>query len=172
MSHVDPAASAAARPSALSAERTRVVPPWVTSACAAATYSAPGHPEPPGAVPEDPVDAPPHPGGVRPALTSAFTDRALGHRDRRFFFREYWGRSDGPVLPLMSTLRNTLPSLEPLLTPKEAAAILRIHFKTVNRGAAKGLVPGIKLGKHWRYRASDLHRWLEDEVNSNRQPGE
>lgn len=67
----------------------------------------------------------------------------------------------------------TLPtSREPLLIPEEAAAILRLHPKTVNRRAAKGLLPGLKIGKHWRYRASDLHRWVDEEVESSRQPDE
>jgi excisionase family DNA binding protein len=61
---------------------------------------------------------------------------------------------------------------EPLLIPEEAAANLRIHSKTVNRRAAKGLLPGLKIGKHWRYRASDLQRYIDDEIESNRQPDE
>jgi hypothetical protein len=28
-------------------------------------------------------------------------------------------------------------------------------------------IPGLKVGKRWRFRASALNRWLEDGINSN-----
>jgi len=46
--------------------------------------------------------------------------------------------------------------LEPFLTNKEVAAILKIHPAVVDRMARRGEIPGFKVGKYWRYRKSDL----------------
>ena len=49
---------------------------------------------------------------------------------------------------------------EPLLDPKQAAALLRVHQKTLVRLAREGRVPAIRVAKHWRFRASTLNLWL------------
>lgn len=57
----------------------------------------------------------------------------------------------------VTTLSNPqMTSWEPLLTPEEAAAYLRIHPKTVIRMARNRTIPALRLGKHWRFRRSDL----------------
>jgi hypothetical protein len=45
---------------------------------------------------------------------------------------------------------------EPLLDSEQAAALIRIHPKTLQRYARTGLVAGLRVGKLWRFRASDL----------------
>ena len=55
---------------------------------------------------------------------------------------------------------------EPLLTPIEAAELLRIHPKTVLSMARSHSIPAIRLGKHWRLRVCDLRSWAD----SNTQP--
>lgn len=60
--------------------------------------------------------------------------------------------------------------LEPFLTNKEVAAILKIHPAVVDRMARRGEIPGIKVGKYWRYRKSDLAVWAGSRVESSRQP--
>ena len=50
---------------------------------------------------------------------------------------------------------------EPLLDVTEAAKLLRIHPKTLRTKARSGEIPGIQLGRVWRFRASALDRWLE-----------
>jgi excisionase family DNA binding protein len=52
-------------------------------------------------------------------------------------------------------------SFEPLLDSDEAAALLKIHPKTLQKLARHGEVEGIQVGKLWRFRASALNRWLE-----------
>jgi hypothetical protein len=47
-------------------------------------------------------------------------------------------------------------SLEPLLDSDRAAAIIRVHPKTLQRYARNGIVHGVRVGKLWRFRASDL----------------
>ncbi len=49
---------------------------------------------------------------------------------------------------------------EPLLDSDEAAQLLRIHPKTLQRMARHGEVSGIQVGKLWRFRASELELWL------------
>jgi excisionase family DNA binding protein len=43
----------------------------------------------------------------------------------------------------------------------EAAAYLRINFKTVTRLAIKGKIPGQKVGARWRFLKAVLDEWLE-----------
>jgi excisionase family DNA binding protein len=47
-------------------------------------------------------------------------------------------------------------NFEPLLDSEQAAALVRIHPKTLQRYARSGLVSGLRVGKLWRFRASDL----------------
>jgi excisionase family DNA binding protein len=49
---------------------------------------------------------------------------------------------------------------EPLLDSEEAANLLRIHPKTLQKMARRGEVHGTHVGKLWRFRASDLNDWL------------
>lgn len=52
-------------------------------------------------------------------------------------------------------------SLEPLLDDERAAQFLGgIHRKTLQRMARKGEVPAYRVGRFWRYRASELNDWL------------
>ena len=59
-----------------------------------------------------------------------------------------------------------------LLTPTEAAGILRIHPKTINRMARAATIPALRLGKHWRFRMADLTQWVDTQIKSASQPGE
>ncbi len=47
-------------------------------------------------------------------------------------------------------------TFEPLLNSEQAAALMKVHPKTLQRYARSGLVAGLRLGKLWRFRASDL----------------
>ena len=49
-------------------------------------------------------------------------------------------------------------SFEPLLDSDRAAAIIQVHPKTLQRYARNGIVQGVRVGKLWRFRASDLYR--------------
>ena len=56
---------------------------------------------------------------------------------------------------------NPSPSLEPLLDDERAAQFLGgIHHKTLQRMARNGEVPAYRVGRFWRYRASELNDWL------------
>ena len=49
---------------------------------------------------------------------------------------------------------------EPLITAEDAAALLKLHPKTVKRLASDGYIPGLKIGRVWRFRASALDAWM------------
>jgi excisionase family DNA binding protein len=50
---------------------------------------------------------------------------------------------------------------EPLLNDEQAANFLGgLHPKTVQRMARRGELPAYRIGKYWRYRASELNDWL------------
>jgi len=49
---------------------------------------------------------------------------------------------------------------EPLIDPREAAAILKVCTKTVKHRAAEGSIPALRIGRFWRFRASALDAWI------------
>lgn len=53
---------------------------------------------------------------------------------------------------------------EPLIDSDEAAALLKIHPKTLQRMARNGEITAIQIGKLWRFRASQLNQWMESKV--------
>src|SRR3984893_10586659 len=52
------------------------------------------------------------------------------------------------------------PHFERLVDSREAAALLRIHPKTLQRLARKGGIRAMRIGKLWRFRTSDLDAWV------------
>jgi len=69
-------------------------------------------------------------------------------------------------IPPRSTGPNDSLQFEPLLDSDEAAALLKIHPKTLQRMARNGEITGIQIGKLWRFRASDLDCWIKDRIAS------
>jgi excisionase family DNA binding protein len=55
---------------------------------------------------------------------------------------------------------------EPLLDTQQAAALLGIHPKTLQKLARSGKVPSHRIGDLWRFRASELDIWLRTGVHS------
>jgi excisionase family DNA binding protein len=56
---------------------------------------------------------------------------------------------------------------EPLLDSNGAARLLRIHPKTLQRMARRGEIPGVQIGKLWRFRKSELNTWMERLIKRN-----
>ena len=54
----------------------------------------------------------------------------------------------------------SITEFEPLLDSSQAAALFRIHPKTLQKMARRGEIHGTHVGKLWRFRASDLNDWL------------
>jgi excisionase family DNA binding protein len=55
-------------------------------------------------------------------------------------------------------LPDTLPTL---LNADQVAEYLGLHKVTVLRFAREGKLPGLKVGREWRFRADDMRAWLE-----------
>ena len=53
---------------------------------------------------------------------------------------------------------------EPLLDTDEAAAIMKIHPKTLQRFARLGRIRGIHVGKLWRFRVSEIDDWIDRQM--------
>ena len=54
-----------------------------------------------------------------------------------------------------------ITDFEPLLNSHQAAQLLHIHHKTLQKLARRGEIRGSHVGKLWRFRASDLNLWLD-----------
>ena len=50
---------------------------------------------------------------------------------------------------------------EALLDTVEAAAVMKIHPKTLQKLARRGSIHGIRVGKLWRFRASHIQDWID-----------
>ncbi len=46
--------------------------------------------------------------------------------------------------------------IEPLISTEQAAAMLSVHPKTIQRMARRGEIKGLQIGNRWRFRASTL----------------
>ena len=55
---------------------------------------------------------------------------------------------------------------EPLLDTEQAAAIIQIHPKTLQKFARAGQIQGIHIGKLWRFRMSALEAWLDRQTGT------
>jgi excisionase family DNA binding protein len=53
-----------------------------------------------------------------------------------------------------------MDELTRLYTPDDVAQILGIHPKTVERMAAREELPGIRVGRYWRFDSAELSRWI------------
>lgn len=72
-------------------------------------------------------------------------------------------------LPDKTPSRPVQPAFEPLLDSREAARILRMHYKTLERWAREGRLPGHFLHGRWFFRASELDAWVRLAVHSSSQ---
>lgn len=50
-----------------------------------------------------------------------------------------------------------------IFTIREAAAYLKLAEKTAYRFASEGKVPGFKVGSAWRFRKSEIDRWISEQ---------
>jgi len=50
-----------------------------------------------------------------------------------------------------------------ILTVKELAGYLKLNEKTAYRLAAKGHIPGFKVGGSWRFRKNEIDKWIKEQ---------
>jgi excisionase family DNA binding protein len=81
-------------------------------------------------------------------------------------FKEQKMKRHHSALPITRTVhRQVVKAMrgeyEPLINDAEAAAFLGgLHAKTVQRMARRRELPSYRVGRYWRYRASELAAWL------------
>ena len=64
----------------------------------------------------------------------------------------------------MGSLMGGLSMDDEILTIQEIAAFLKIKEKTAYDLAAKGRLPGFKVGGAWRFRRSRLNQWIDEQT--------
>jgi len=57
--------------------------------------------------------------------------------------------------------------VERVINSKQAAEILGVHEVTVRVMAARGEIPGQKIGRGWKFRPSLLDQWLNAKMREN-----
>jgi excisionase family DNA binding protein len=80
------------------------------------------------------------------------------------------GHHGEAMQPTLDSRPSDLPTVdfERVLNTEEAAALLQIHPKTLQRMGRQGSVPAFRIGDLWRFRASALDEWLRSGVCSKR----
>jgi excisionase family DNA binding protein len=78
-------------------------------------------------------------------------------------------RANEQKMSTQSTVGAPTQLFEPLLDSREAAALLRMHHKTLERKARDGEIPGYQILGKWCFRASELDGWLKSQLNSSSQ---
>jgi excisionase family DNA binding protein len=68
-----------------------------------------------------------------------------------------------PLPPKRSPARE---APEPLIDSDEAAALIGIHPKTLQRYARQKIIVGARVGRLWRFRASIIDEWISRKLAS------
>jgi excisionase family DNA binding protein len=55
---------------------------------------------------------------------------------------------------------------EPLLDSHQAAAMLKVHPRTLQRLVHRGEIAAVHVGKLWRFKASALTAWIDRDIAS------
>jgi excisionase family DNA binding protein len=55
---------------------------------------------------------------------------------------------------------------EPLLDSNQAAAILKVHPRTLQRLVHRGEIAAVHVGKLWRFKPSALTAWIDRDIAS------
>ncbi len=54
-----------------------------------------------------------------------------------------------------------------ILTAKEVADYLNIHFLTVHKYAREGKIPAFKIGTDWRFHKKYIEMWIREKLDCN-----
>ena len=58
-----------------------------------------------------------------------------------------------------------------VMTIREVAEYLKLTEKTAYRLAADGKIPGFKVGGSWRFKRSELEKWIERQSTEQKTTG-
>lgn len=56
-----------------------------------------------------------------------------------------------------------MAEMEEFWTAKEVSNYLRIPQSTIYKLAQEKILPGFKVGKHWRFRSEKIKHWIEQQ---------
>jgi excisionase family DNA binding protein len=73
---------------------------------------------------------------------------------------------DHPSPKPLARIEDRTAPFERLIDSGEAAGLLKIHPKTLQKMARNGEIVGVQIGKLWRFRASALNTWLNQKMAS------
>lgn len=62
-------------------------------------------------------------------------------------------------------------AMSEILTVREVAALLKINEKTAYKLAAKGKIPGFKVGGSWRFDRGEIESWIKRQTEKQGQQG-
>jgi len=54
-----------------------------------------------------------------------------------------------------------------IMTVKEVADYLKVNERTVYRMAAASKIPAFKVGGSWRFKQTEIERWIKEQSNNN-----
>lgn len=66
-----------------------------------------------------------------------------------------------PVARAVPTAHIAGKEIEILLDSQEAATVLGVHTRTLQRMAQRGDIAGVQVGKLWRFRGSPITEWID-----------
>ncbi|MCI5049680.1 MAG: helix-turn-helix domain-containing protein [Rickettsiales bacterium] len=59
-----------------------------------------------------------------------------------------------------------------VMTIKELSEYLKLNEKTAYRLASEGKIPGFKVGGSWRFRKSEIDRWIVEQEQGKQKQNE
>ena len=63
-----------------------------------------------------------------------------------------------------------MAEMDEFWTAEEVSAYLRIPQSTIYKLAQDKVLPGFKVGKHWRFRRETILKWIDDSENKKSTP--
>lgn len=60
--------------------------------------------------------------------------------------------------------------MDRILNSVQVGEILDMCSKVIERMARRREIPAFKVGKFWRYRESDIEKWIDSKIQSQNQP--
>ncbi|HEX9145650.1 MAG TPA: helix-turn-helix domain-containing protein [Candidatus Binatia bacterium] len=57
--------------------------------------------------------------------------------------------------------------MEEIITPAEVAVLFKMHLKTVYKLAEKGVIPGKRVGRSWRFNRNDVLELVSSKSKGN-----
>jgi excisionase family DNA binding protein len=62
--------------------------------------------------------------------------------------------------------------MDEVLTVREVATLLKINEKTAYKLAARGEIPGFKVGGSWRFEKAQLEEWMKSKTSKTKRQDE